>query len=78
MSMEMAKEKSLGVLDVVALLKDRPEEKLMQGQVGTIVEEYAPGVFDVEFCDTQGKTYAMAIVPDSELMRLRHELAQAA
>ncbi|WP_395146622.1 DUF4926 domain-containing protein [Armatimonas sp.] len=42
------------------------------------MDEYAPGVFDVEFSDTQGKTYAMAIVPPAELMRLCHQLSQAA
>ena len=69
---------TLKLFDVVALLKDRPEEGLVRGQVGAIVDEYAPGIFDVEFSDTQGKTYAMAIVPATELMRLRHQLSQAA
>ena len=69
---------TLKLFDVVALLKDRPEEGLVRGQVGAIVDEYAPGIFDVEFSDTQGKTYAMATVPAAELMRLCHQLAHAA
>ena len=69
---------TLKLFDVVALLKDRPQEGLVRGQIGAIVDEYAPRVFDVEFSDTEGKTYAMAIVPATELMRLRHQLSQAA
>jgi hypothetical protein len=69
---------ALKLFDVVALLKDRPEEGLVRGQVGTILEEYAPGVFDVEFSDTKGRTYAMVILNAGELMRLSHERTQAA
>ncbi|MBB6053209.1 DUF4926 domain-containing protein [Armatimonas rosea] len=43
---------TLKLFDVVALLKDRPEEGLVRGQVGAIVDEDAPGIFDVEFSDT--------------------------
>ena len=32
----------------VALLEDRPEDRLVRGQVGTVVENWAPGVFEVE------------------------------
>jgi hypothetical protein len=48
----------LAVLSVVALLHDLPEQRLVRGQVGTIVEELAPGVLEVEFSDEQGRTYA--------------------
>lgn len=36
------------LLDVIALLEDQPELGLYRGQVGTIVEKYEPGVFEVE------------------------------
>ncbi|MEH1825709.1 MAG: DUF4926 domain-containing protein [Nostoc sp.] len=39
------------LLDVVALTEDLPELGLHRGQVGTIVEEYESGVFEVEFSD---------------------------
>jgi len=45
---------------VVALLEDQPELGLYRGQVGTVVEEYEPGVFEVEFSDTNGRVYALA------------------
>ncbi|MDP5169142.1 MAG: DUF4926 domain-containing protein, partial [Bacteroidia bacterium] len=46
------------VLDVVALMKGVPEKGLKKGQVGTVVEEWAPGVFEVEFSNKQGQTIA--------------------
>ena len=43
---------------VVALLEDLPEADLVRGQVGTVVESWAPGVYEVEFADDNGRTYA--------------------
>jgi len=57
---------------VVALLEDLPEQGLVRGQVGTVVETWAPGVYEVEFCDDNGKTYAMVAVKGDQLMRLYH------
>jgi hypothetical protein len=47
------------LLDVVALTEDIPHEGLYRGQVGTVVEILAPDVYEVEFSDDQGQTYAM-------------------
>ena len=58
---------------VVALVKDLPEEGLVRGQVGTIVADWAPGVYEVEFCDGDGRTYAMVALSADQLMRLHHE-----
>ena len=44
-------------LDVVALIQNCPELGLYCGNVGTIVEEYEPGIFEVELSDTNGKAY---------------------
>jgi len=44
--------------DVVAILEDRAGVGLLRGQVGTVVETLAPGVFEVEFSDNDGRTYA--------------------
>ena len=62
------------LLDTVALIEDIPELKIYRGQVGTIVEEYEPGVFEVEFIDIKGRTYALETLQASQLMLLRHEL----
>lgn len=62
------------LFDTVALVEDMPVLKLYCGQVGTIVEEYEPGVFEVEFSDLKGRTYALETLQASQLMLLRHEL----
>ena len=56
--------------DVVALLDDLPDEGLKRGQVGTIVEEWQPGVYEVEFADTNGNTYGVIALRTDQLMTL--------
>jgi len=47
--------------------------KLYRGQVGTIVEEYEPQVFEVEFSDMRGRTYALETLKADSLMVLRYQ-----
>ena len=61
------------MLTVVALVEDLPEAGLVRGQVGTVVENWVPGVYEIEFCDDNGKTYAMVALRAEQLMRLHHE-----
>ena len=61
------------LLSVVALLEDIPDKDLLRGQVGTVVEALAPGVFEVEFSDDNGQTYATRALRADQLMRLHHE-----
>lgn len=63
---------------VVALLNDVPNTALSRGQVGTVVGEWAPGVYEVEFCDLDGQTYALVELRAEQLMRLHHEPANRA
>jgi len=58
---------------VVALLEDLPQEGLVRGQVGTVVEIWTPGVYEVEFADDNGRTYAMVALKAEQLIRLHHE-----
>ncbi len=58
---------------VVALLEDIPEKGLARGQVGTIVAQLAPGVYDVEFSDLEGRAYAFVALREGQLMQLFHE-----
>jgi hypothetical protein len=60
-------------LDVVALTVDRPEKGLRRGQVGTVVEMLAPGVFEVEFSEDEGRTYAQLALNERELLRLYYQ-----
>jgi len=57
---------------MVALLENLPELGLYRGQVGTIVEEYEPQVFEVEFSDDEGKAYAIETLSEQQLMVLYH------
>jgi hypothetical protein len=66
------------LLDVVALTEDIPQEGLYRGQVGTVVEILAPDVYEVEFNDDQGQTYAMKAVKTFQLMVLHHKLIKVA
>lgn len=61
------------LLDVVALLEDLPELGLCRGQVGTIVEVYEPGVFEVEFSDLNGRAYAIETLNNNQLMLLYYQ-----
>ena len=60
------------LLDVVALTEDFPQENLLRGQVGTVVEMLAPHVFEVEFSDNEGRTYAMCALHADQLMVLHY------
>jgi hypothetical protein len=64
---------SLKLLDSVALLKDLPDDRLIKGQVGTIVEELDEGGYEVEFADKQGRTIASLALTVEELMLLHFE-----
>src|SRR3954454_3729684 len=63
----------LELLSVVALSDEVPEKGLGRGQVGTIVEALAAGVYEVEFSDDDGRTYAFASFPECQLIRLYHQ-----
>jgi hypothetical protein len=61
------------LLDVIALLADKPSEKLASGQMGTIVEVLTPNAFEVEFCDSQGNTIGLTELRRDEFLVLHHE-----
>ena len=61
------------LLDVVALTQDLPERGLSRGQVGTVVEVLGPEVFEVEFCDNNGRTYATLALRADQLMVLHYQ-----
>jgi hypothetical protein len=58
-------------------LTDLPAEGLARGQVGTIVEHLDDRALLVEFSDDQGRAYAIAPCPRSELLVL-HYVPEAA
>ncbi len=58
------------------LLQDLSGRGLRRGQVGTVVETLAPNVFEVEFSDNRGRTYATLGLPSDQLMVLHHDLVE--
>ncbi len=68
MKMEIIRE-----LDVVALLKEIPQYKLMNGQVGTIVHKYNEDTFEVEFADLNGETIAEITLHSNILLLLHYK-----
>ena len=69
---------SISNLDVVALLADVPDHGLVRGQVGTVVERLTEDVFEVEFVDDEGQTYAELALPSEQLLLLHHRRIKAA
>lgn len=63
------------LLDVVALTEDIPDRGLQRGQVGTVVESLGPGVFEVEFVDNDGRTYATLPLRTNQLLVLHYQPA---
>ena len=62
---------------LVALTEDLPERGLYRGQVGTVMESLAPGVFEVEFSDDEGRAYASLALAASQLLVLHYEPVEA-
>lgn len=65
--------KEINLLDTVALLEDLPQRNLDRGEVGTIVELLAPDVYEVEFCDDEGQTYAELALRNEQLIVLHNQ-----
>ena len=64
---------SVDLLDVVALTDELPERGLSRGQVGTVVETLAPGVYEVEFSDDEGRTFATLALRADQLLVLHYD-----
>ena len=73
-------------LQVVALLEEVSAEhfesrqplRLQRGQVGTVVDLYDDGACEVEFADSQGRTYALLPIKRDKLMALHDKPVPAA
>ena len=69
---------NIELLDVVALTEDVGSEGLRRGEVGTVVEQWKDGVFEVEFSDNTGKAYAFAALRPEQMMKLHFRKDEAA
>jgi Domain of unknown function (DUF4926) len=66
------------VLDVVAVTKDIPEHGLRRGEVGTVVERWKDGAYEVEFSDDTGEAYAFVALSTDQLIPLYYRKRDAA
>lgn len=67
------KTKTIKLLDTVALAEDLPARKLRAGEVGTVVEVLDTGVYEVEFSDNDGQTYAQFALRADQLVPLHNQ-----
>jgi len=65
--------KPIKLLDTVALVEDLPARELRAGEVGTVVELLGEGVYEVEFCDADGQTYAEFALSSDQIMPLHNQ-----
>jgi hypothetical protein len=66
----MTSKSQIKELDVVALLAGIPDENLVRGQVGTVVDLPGNGTALVEFSDGNGVGYAIARIDEAQLLLL--------
>ncbi len=64
--------------DFVALTHDISGTSLLQSQVGTVVEVYPAGQYEVEFSDDEGRTYALEAFGGDQLIGLRYRPTKVA
>lgn len=69
---------TFSILDVVATTKSFSENNLHTGQVGTIVEILAEGVYEVEFSDKNGRAISECAMKESDLLLLHYDALKAA
>jgi hypothetical protein len=50
---------------------------LVRGQVGSIVDVWTPDIYEVEFCDDQGKAYAYVALRAEQMMQLHYDPVQS-
>lgn len=66
------------ILDTVAVTEDLPEFGLRRGEVGTVVDAWKDGAFEVEFSDDSGEAYIFAALRAEQLMPLYYRQQEAA
>jgi len=66
------------ILDPVAITEDMPDHGLRRGEVGTIVEVWKDGAYEVEFSDETGQAYAFIALAADKLMPLYYRHREAA
>jgi len=66
------------ILDPVAVTEDLPDHGLRRGEVGTVVDVWKDGAYEVEFSDETGQAYAFIALAADKLMPLYYGHREAA
>lgn len=66
------------ILDAVAVVEDLPEHGIRRGEVGTVVDAWKDGAFEVEFSDESGEAYAFIALHADKLIPLYYRHQEAA
>lgn len=63
------------IYDRVKLKTDKYKEHgIRKGDIGTILEDYGDGYFEVDFSDDKGNTIALFAFPKSEMNQIVNKL----
>lgn len=66
------------LLETVVLIRDIPEHGLRRGDLGAIVETYAPNGLDVEFVTASGRRQALVTLTEHDVRPVEdHDLIAA-
>ena len=60
-------------LETVVLTRDMPEAGLCEGDLGAVVQVYAPDSVEVEFVTASGKTVALQTLTADEVRAVRDD-----
>jgi len=60
-------------LDTVVLDRDLPEQGLRKGDLGAVVQVYAPAGLEVEFVTASGRTQALVTLRVADVRAVRDE-----
>jgi hypothetical protein len=60
-------------LDTVVLVRDVPEAGLRAGDLGAVVQVYAPDALEVEFVTAAGQTQALRTLTPADLRPVRDD-----
>ncbi len=64
--------KKIKIGEQVTLVEDLPDLGLFRGQVGTVVQQYEPGIYDVEFRFLSGREQAVVTTLRSGMLMQLH------
>ena len=75
---DVAKERQLKLLDMVAVLRGSSDPEVRTGDVGTVVELLSPDALEVEFLSRDGRTRHIGTLSTNAVLVLNRERTRVA